>query len=101
MVITPADSATLGRLWRPGRSRATVLKSLLVRARICLIRTGERIRRVANFTPRSSSSPRTGWVVTLWSMVSMRGSDPEAAFQWSQNAITSRFWLALVRSALA
>ena len=41
------------------------------------------------------------WVVTFWSMMSIFGSAPETAFQWSQNAMTSRFWLALVRSALA
>jgi hypothetical protein len=42
-----------------------------------------------------------GWVVTFWSMISIFGSDPGTAFQWSQNAMTSRFWVALVRSALA
>ena len=77
------------------------LKSLLVRALMCLIRAGERMRRVANLTPRSSSSPRMAWVVTFWSMISILGSAPETACQWSQNAMTSRFWLALVRSALA
>ena len=77
------------------------LKSLLVRALMFLIRAGERMRRVANLTPRSSSSPRMAWVVTFWSMISILGSAPETAFQWSQNAMTSRFWLALVRSALA
>ena len=66
-----------------------------------LIRPGERMRRVANLTPRPSSSPRMAWVVTFWSMISMFGSAPETAFQWSQKAMTSRFWVALVRSALA
>jgi len=66
-----------------------------------LTRLGERIRRVANLTPRPSSSPRMAWVVTFWSMISIVGSDPDTAFQWSQNAMTSRFWVALVRSALA
>ncbi len=65
------------------------------------ISAGERMRRVRNLTPRSSSSPSTVWVVTFWSMISMAGSVPEAAFQWSQNAITSRAWVALDRSALA
>ena len=41
------------------------------------------------------------WVVTFWSMISIFGSAPETCFQWSQNAMTSRFWVALVRSALA
>ena len=41
------------------------------------------------------------WVVTFWSMISILGSAPETAFQWSQNAMASRFWVALVRSALA
>jgi hypothetical protein len=31
----------------------------------------------------------------------MCGSAPLAAFQWSQKAMTSRFWVALDRSALA
>jgi len=39
--------------------------------------------------------------VTFWSMISMAGSVPVTAFQWSQNAITSRAWPALDRSALA
>jgi hypothetical protein len=34
-------------------------------------------------------------------MISMAGSLPEAAFQWSQNAITSRFCPDLEMSALA
>ena len=59
------------------------------------------MRRVANLTPRASSSPRTCWVVTFWSMISIAGSVPETAFQWSQNAMTSRFWVALEMSALA
>ena len=66
-----------------------------------LTRLGERIRKVANLTPRSSSSPRMAWVVTFWSMISIFGSAPETAFQWSQKAMASRFWVALVRSALA
>ena len=66
-----------------------------------LTRLGERIRKVANLTPRPSSSPRMAWVVTFWSMISIFGSDPDTAFQWSQKAMTSRFWLALDRSALA
>ncbi len=65
-----------------------------------LRRLGERIR-VANLTPRASSSPRMGWVVTFWSMISIAGSAPDTCFQWSQKAMTSRFWVALVRSALA
>ena len=65
------------------------------------VRAGERIRRVRNLTPRASSSPRTCWVVTFWSMISIFGSDPETAFQWSQNAMASRFWVALEMSALA
>jgi len=48
-----------------------------------------------------SISPRMGWVVTFWSMISIFGSDPDACLQWSQNAMTSRFRAALVRSALA
>ena len=64
-------------------------------------RAGERIRRVRNLTPRASSSASTGWVVTFWSVTSMCGSAPLAAFQWSQKAMTSRFWVALDRSALA
>ena len=59
------------------------------------------MRKVRNLTPRSSSSPRTSWVVTFWSMISIFGSIPETAFQWSQNAMTSRAWVALDRSALA
>jgi hypothetical protein len=74
---------------------------LLVRALIWRMRLGERIRKVANFTPRWSSSPRIAWVVTFWSMISIAGSLPETAFQWSQNAMTSRFWVALEMSALA
>jgi hypothetical protein len=57
------------------------LKSLLVRALMWRMRLGERIRRVANLTPRSSSSPRMGWVVTFWSMISIFGSAPDTAFQ--------------------
>jgi hypothetical protein len=78
-----------------------VLKSLLVRPLTCRVRLGERIRRVANLTPRPSSSPGTAWVVTFWSMTSIFGSWPETAFQWSQNVMTSRFWVALDRSAMA
>jgi hypothetical protein len=59
------------------------------------------MRKVVNSTPRASSSPRMAWVVTFWSMISMCGSAPETAFQWSQKAMTSRFWVALVTSALA
>ncbi|MGH3199164.1 MAG: hypothetical protein ACRDNT_25310 [Streptosporangiaceae bacterium] len=62
---------------------------------------GERMRKVANLTPRWSSSPRTSWVVTFWSMISILGSAPETAFQWSQNAIASRAWVALEMSAFA
>jgi len=40
-------------------------------------------------------------VVTFWSVTSMCGSVPLAFFGWSQNAMTSRFWVALDRSALA
>ena len=59
------------------------------------------MRKVANLTSRESSSPRMAWVVTFWSMISIFGSAPETAFQWSQNAIASRAWLALETSALA
>ena len=59
------------------------------------------MRRVANLTPRASSSPRTAWVVTFWSMISIFGSAPLTDFQWSQKAMTSRFWVALEMSALA
>ena len=65
------------------------------------IRAVERMRRVRNLTPRASSSPSTAWVVTFWSMTSMAGSAPETVFQWSQNAMASRFWVALEMSALA
>ncbi|MGH3181820.1 MAG: hypothetical protein ACRDOE_07925 [Streptosporangiaceae bacterium] len=78
-----------------------VVKSAGARRLMYLMSDGERMRKVANLTPRWSSSPRTSWVVTFWSMISIFGSDPDAAFQWSQKAMTSRFWLALVRSALA
>ena len=64
-------------------------------------RAGERMRRVRNLTPRASSSPSTAWLVTFWSMTSIVGSLPETAFQWSQNAMTSRAWVALEMSALA
>ena len=40
-------------------------------------------------------------MVTFWSMISIFGSDPETAFQWSQNAMASRAWVALEMSALA
>ena len=40
-------------------------------------------------------------MVTFWSMISIFGSDPDTAFQWSQNAIASRDWVALEMSALA
>ena len=40
-------------------------------------------------------------MVSLESKISRAGSDPVTAFQWSANAMTSRFWLALARSALA
>ena len=40
-------------------------------------------------------------MVSLESKISSAGSDPVTAFQWSANAMTSRFWLALARSALA
>ena len=56
---------------------------------------------MANLTPRASSSPRISWVVTFWSMISIFGSDPETCFQWSQNAMASRVWVALEMSALA
>src|SRR5204863_2491297 len=88
-------------LWGPGRSRVMVLKSAGLRFAMWRVRAGERIRRVRNLTPRSSSSPSTAWVVTFWSMTSIAGSFPLAAFQWSQNAITSRAWVALEVSALA
>ena len=65
------------------------------------IRAGERMRRVRNLTPRPSSSPSTAWLVTFWSITSIFGSDPETCFQWSQNAMTSRCWVALEMSALA
>ena len=68
---------------------------------MCFMSAGERMRRVRNLTPRSSSSPSTAWVVTFWSMISMAGSLPDTVFQWSQNAITSRAWPALEMSALA
>ncbi len=66
-----------------------------------LIRDAGRMRKVANLTPRASSSPGTAWVVTFWSMISIFGSCPEMAFQWSQDAMASRFWVALERPALA
>ena len=68
---------------------------------MCFIRDADRMRKVANLTPRASSSPRTAWVVTFWSMISIFGSCPLTVFQWSQNAMTSRFWVALEMSALA
>jgi hypothetical protein len=34
-------------------------------------------------------------------MISIAGSLPDAAFQWSQNAMTSRCWVALEMPALA
>ena len=46
-------------------------------------------------------SASTGWVVTFWSVTSMCGSLPLAVRQWSQKPMTSRFWVALARSALA
>src|ERR1035441_10030144 len=98
-----ADGARVAGEFHPGGlvHGGLVVASLPVRPLICRMREGERIRRVANLTPRSPGSPSTCWVVTFWSMISMRGSDPDACFQWSQNAMTSRFWEALVRSALA
>jgi hypothetical protein len=63
------------------------------------IREAERIRKVANLTPRASSSPRMAWVVTFWSMISIWGSAPDTCFRWSQNAMASRFSVALERSA--
>jgi len=39
--------------------------------------------------------------VTFWSTISISGSCPGTAFQWSQDAMASRFWAALERSALA
>ena len=59
------------------------------------------MRRVANLTPRASSSPRTSWGAAFWSMISIFGSAPDTAFQRSQKAMASRFWIAFVRSALA
>ena len=48
------------------------------------------MRKVANLTPRASSSPRMAWVVTFWSMISIFGSEPETAFQWwRKNAMAS------------
>ena len=35
----------------------------------------------------------------MWSMISSFGSAPETALQWSRNAMTSRAWVALVRSS--
>ena len=78
-----------------------MVKSVSVRASMYFISAGERMRRVRKLTPRPSSSPSTAWVVTFWSMISMAGSVPEAVFQRSQNAITSRAWVDLVMSALA
>ena len=62
---------------------------------------GWRARRVMNPILRSSSSASTAWVVSLESKISSAGSDPVTWCQWSANAMTSRFWLALDRSALA
>jgi hypothetical protein len=44
-----------------------------------------------NPVPRSSSSARTAWVVSLESKIRSAGSDPVTAFQWPANAMTSRF----------
>ena len=68
---------------------------------MCRIRDAERMRKVANLTPRWFRSPKTSWVVTFWSMISIFGSAPDTCFQWSQKAIASRAWLALEMSALA
>ena len=78
-----------------------MVKSFPARLLMYFTSDGERIRKVRNLTPRWSSSPRTCWVVTFWSMISIAGSDPDTAFQWSQNAMASRDWVALDRSALA
>jgi len=40
-------------------------------------------------------------VVTFWSMISIFGLCPETAFQWSQDAMASRFWMALEVSYLS
>jgi hypothetical protein len=61
---------------------ATFACDPILASKICFIRAGERMRRVANLTPRPSSSPRMAWVVTFWSMISIFGSDPETCFQW-------------------
>ena len=50
---------------------------------------------------RRSSSARTGWVVTFWSMTSRAGQRPVSLRQWSANASTSPAWVVGVRSALA
>ena len=39
-------------------------------------------------------------MVSLESKISSAGSCPVTVFQWSANVMTSRFWLALDRSAL-
>jgi len=71
------------------------------RAARVLVMPGWRARRVMNPILRSSSSARTAWVVSLESKISRAGSWPVTVFQWSAKAMTSRFWLALDRSALA
>jgi len=64
-----------------------------------LVTAGWRARRVMNPICRSSSSASTAWVVSLESKICSAGSDPLTWCQWSANAMTSRFWLALDRSA--
>src|SRR6266508_5231619 len=99
--FTPVISCTLGLVCLPERSRVMGVQAVGGSWLIWVTRDGERGRRVRNFTPRWLSSPRTGWVVTLESRISRCGSAPEAAFQWSQKAMTSRAWVALEMSALA
>ena len=64
-------------------------------------RDGERMRRVMKVMPRASSSARTGWVVTFWSMTRRVGQWPVRVRQWSAKTSTSLAWVDLVRSALA
>jgi hypothetical protein len=51
---------------------------------------GERHAQGEELDTAASSSPSTAWSVTFWSMTSVAGSLPDTAFQWSQNAMTSR-----------
>ncbi len=44
---------------------------------------------------RGGHPTAAGWVVTRWSMTSRCGSCPLTPRQWSQKAMTSRFWVAV------